>query len=107
MTESVLEQCIDKTIDGSYQVNDKKLEDLAAPVLCQFLDLKAEREIHSLYAIQRLINRLQHPNKMFSTILSCLFDNFAMSKTAILKWRDDNNPAEQEGKGKDSSHIGL
>lgn len=99
MTDVILDDCIVSTTDSSYQLNRAKLEK-TSPILSQFLDLKDERMIESLHAILRKIVALEHPSGCFQEILSCLYDNFTITKSAIFQWRDDTDPFEQEGKGK-------
>lgn len=98
MTDVILDNCIESTIDSSYQLNRTKLEK-SLPILAQFLDLKNERIIECLHAILRKIVALEHPSGCFQEILSCLYDNFTLTKEAIFQWRDNNDPLEQEGKG--------
>lgn len=102
LTDAILDNCIEKTIDGSYQLNRTTLVKLSA-ILTQFLDTKAEREIQCLHAITRRIVDLEHPSGVMHEILTCLYDNFALSKKGLFMWRDDNDPHEQEGKGKENS----
>lgn len=98
MTDAVLEHCIEKTTDGSYQLNRVKLDGCSA-LLAQFLDSKTDREIQCLHAIKRTIVELEHPSGCLHEILTCLYDNFALSKDGFLAWKDDSDPLEQEGKG--------
>ena len=103
MTDIILEECIQKTLEG-FQLNKSKFEKFA-PLLSQFLDTKEEREIQCLHAIKRKIVELEHPSGCLQDILSCLYDNFALSRKGFLKWRDDNDAHEQEGKGKENKLI--
>lgn len=68
--------------------------------MAQFLDMEIERHIECLHAILRKIVALEHPSGCFQEILSCLYDNFTLTKKAILQWRDNTDSFEQEGKGK-------
>jgi hypothetical protein len=100
LTESILDNCIEKTNgDGSYQLNRQKLEK-CSPLLTQFVDNIEEREVQCLHAIRQRIVELEHPSGCLQDILTCLYDIFALSKEGFLKWRDDTDPHEQEGKGK-------
>ncbi|CRK98546.1 CLUMA_CG011897, isoform A [Clunio marinus] len=98
LTDSILDHCFEKTIDGSYEINNPKLEKCSA-ILAQFLDAKSVREVQCLHSIKRKIVELEHPSNCFHEILSCLYSNFALTKEGFIKWRDDNDPLEQEGKG--------
>ena len=62
--------------------------------------MKPEREVHGLHTIKRIVVELEHPSGCLHDILTTLYDNFALSKDGFLMWRDDNDPIEQEGKGK-------
>lgn len=97
LTDSVLEQCIEKTTD-SYTVNRTKL-DKCSLILAQFIDVAPEREVQCLNAVKRKIVELEHPSNCFQEILSCFYDNFLLTKEGFNKWREDNDPLEQEGKG--------
>jgi hypothetical protein len=100
LTEVILVETIEKTLEG-FQLNKPKLEKLA-PLLAQFFDMKPEREVQGLHTIKRIIVDLEHPQQCLHEILTSLYDNFALSKDGFLMWRDDNDPLEQEGKGKRS-----
>lgn len=96
---------MEKTIDGSYQLNKIKLEK-CSQLLTHFLespdnDIRDDREVQCLHVIKRKIVELEHPSGCLHDILTCLYDNFALSKTGFFKWREDTDPTEQEGKGKD------
>lgn len=91
-----MKHSIQKTIGDSYQVNLTKLERFSG-LLTQYLDGNVEREMISLHMIMQLMNNLQHPSGVLPNILSCLYDNFALSRAGLYKWRDDDTP--QEGKG--------
>lgn len=106
MTETILEHCLVKTIDGSYELIRQKLEN-CAPYLNQFLDQEVNREVQCLHVITRMIVEREHPSGCLHEILSCLYDNFALSKTGFFKWRDDEDPLEQEGKGEINFNSNL
>lgn len=101
LTDVILEHCLEKTIDRSYQLNRIKLDKCSA-LLSQFLDQipkRDEQEVQCLHVVKRKIVELEHPSGCLHDILSCLYDNFALSKEGFFKWRDDTDPLEQEGKG--------
>lgn len=58
-----------------------------------------DRELFGLYAIQSLVNRLEHPNKLLHNILETLYDQDCISEDALLDWERSEDPEEQEGKG--------
>lgn len=95
----ILDHCLERTIDLSYQLNRQKLEK-CTPVLARFIDSNEELEVQALHVITRKIVELEHPSGCLYEIMTCLYDYFALSKPGFFKWRDDNDPLEQEGKGK-------
>lgn len=97
LTAVILDNCVEKTSEG-FSVDKSKLE-IATPLLINFTDGKMDREIHCLYAINAKLVELEHPVGCTNEILSCMYDNFVLSKETFMKWKDDNNPKEQEGKG--------
>lgn len=94
--ELILRRSIEKLADGSYKVEREKLEHGAA-LLTQFVEKSKEKQIECLKIIHRIMNELEHPCGCLNDILSCLYDNFALSKSAFFKWHDE--PLDQEGKG--------
>lgn len=102
LTDVILDHCLDKTIDRSYQLNRSKL-DKCSGLLSHFLDSipqRDEQEVQCLHVVKRKIVELEHPSGCLHEILTCLYDNFALSKEGFFKWRDDTDQFEQEGKGK-------
>lgn len=96
---------MEKTIDGSYQLNKIKLEK-CSQLLTHFLEstddeVRESREVQCLHVIKRKIVELEHPSGCLHDILTCLYDNFALSKKGFFKWREDTDPTEQEGKGEE------
>lgn len=79
-------------------MNKSKLENASA-LLTQFTDGKMDREIYCLYAVNGKLVELEHPVGCTNEILTCMYDHFVFSKETFMKWKDDNNPKEQEGKG--------
>lgn len=98
LVELILRRSIEKLADGSYRVEREKL-DLGASLLTQFTEKSKEKQIESLKVIHRFMNEIEHPSGCLNDVLSCLYDNFALSKSAFFKWHDDKDPLEQEGKG--------
>lgn len=96
--ELILRICITKQSDGSYEVEREKLDSLAQ-VLSHFVEKQDEDQVQCLKVIQYFINKLEHPYGCLNDILTCLYENVALSKTAFFKWHDDDNPQDQEGKG--------
>lgn len=96
--ELILRKNIEKLADGSYRVEREKL-DIGASLLTQFVEKSKDKQIECLKVVHHIMNELEHPSGCLNDILSCLYDNFALSKSAFFKWHDDNDPLEQEGKG--------
>lgn len=69
------------------------------PILKKYLDANKDKEVYSLYAIQNLVNRLEHPNKLLHSILELLYDNECISEEGLFDWEKSDDPEEQEGKG--------
>lgn len=97
--ELILKFSITKQNDGSYVVEREKL-DFLVQVLSHFVENQEENQVQCLRVIQYYINKLEHPYGCLTDILTCLYENVALSKTAFFKWHDDDSPQEQEGKGK-------
>lgn len=98
LMELILKRSIEKLPDGSYKLEREKL-DIGASLLTQFVEKSKEKQIECLKVIHHFMNELEHPSGCLNDILSCLYDNFALSKSAFFKWHDDSDPLEQEGKG--------
>ena len=70
-----------------------------ASLLKRVLDAKVDREMQALYAIQPLIHRLEHPNKLLHQIFECLYHADVITSEGFEAWETSPDPAEQEGKG--------
>ena len=92
--ELILRRSIEKLADGSYKVEREKLEQ-GASLLTQFVEKSKDKQIECLKIIHRIMNELEHPCGCLNDILSCLYDNFALSKSAFFKWHDD--PLDHDG----------
>jgi hypothetical protein len=99
LMELTLKNCIEKMTDGSYRLERERL-DFFAPLLTQFVEKSKDKQIQCLQVIHRFMNELEHPQSCLNDILTCLYENFALSKSAFFRWHDDTDPLEQEGKGK-------
>lgn len=80
-------------------VNSKRLEALV-PLLQQFVNSDEQLELQVVYAIQKLIVRMQHPQGMVVSIFSCFYDADLISEESFNKWKTSDDPMEQGGKGK-------
>lgn len=70
-----------------------------AVILKRILDAKVERETQALYALQALIHKLEHPNKLLHQIFECLYQADVITYEGFEQWEISKDPAEQEGKG--------
>jgi len=69
------------------------------PVLKKYLDANIQREVEALTALQYLMHRLEHPNKLLHRIFDSLYEDDVMSGDGFITWEKEDNPANQEGKG--------
>lgn len=95
----ILRNCIEKLPDGLHHIEREKL-DSGTSLIAQFVEKNKEKQIQCLKVIHQFMNELEHPSGCLNDILTCLYDNFALSKSAFFKWHDDKDPLEQEGKGR-------
>lgn len=70
-----------------------------ATILKRILDAKVDRETQALYALQALIHKLEHPNKLLHQIFECLYQADVITYEGFEQWEVSKDPAEQEGKG--------
>lgn len=80
-------------------VLNKDLLNTRVPILKKYLDANKDRELYALYAIQSLVNKLEHPNKLLHHILEVLYDKDCISEDALFDWEKSEDAEEQEGKG--------
>merc|ERR1719282_1785407 len=100
LTTTVVESCIDG-IGGPtnlLQLNTDQLK-IRNLLLKKYLDAKCSLECQALLALQYLMHRLEHPNKLLHTIFEKLYDEDVISEEAFMNWENNDDPAEQEGKG--------
>merc|ERR1719445_2217660 len=80
------------------QLNEEKLN-LRSAILKLYLDQHSRLELSVLLALQHLMQRLEHPNKLLHAIFEKLYDNDIVSEDGFQSWEKNDDPAEQEGKG--------
>jgi len=95
---------IESVIDGlGGPTNDCKLNEeqlkLRNPVLKKFLDGNPKLEMQALLAMQYLMHKLEHPNKLLHSIFEKVYDDDVVSEEAFMAWSKNDDPHEQEGKG--------
>jgi len=102
LTTAVAESTI-AGIGNHEQPNNRTLETDAmqhrAVILKRYLDAKVERETQALFALQALVHKLEHPNKLLHQIFECLYQADVITYEGFEQWEQSKDPAEQEGKG--------
>ncbi|XP_067140206.1 eukaryotic translation initiation factor 4 gamma 3-like isoform X2 [Centruroides vittatus] len=92
---------VENSIEGEVSVSrfDKKKLLPRLPLLQKYLDLEICLELQVLYALQAIVNRLEHPKGLLINIFQFLDDQDIISDEAFIQWEQSTDPAEQEGKG--------
>jgi len=80
------------------KLNEDSLK-LRNPVLKKYLDADLKREVEAIFALQHLMLKLEHPNKLLHSIFDKLYDEEVVSENGFFAWEANDDPAEQEGKG--------
>lgn len=93
LTRAVMEHCI----ENGTKLNPIELQKVLL-VLQKYIDNKGERELQAMYAIQRLVVELEHPQSLLLTIMQQLYDGYVINEGFGL-WKDSEDPLEAEGKG--------
>jgi len=84
---------------GSSQGNlDKSRFGDRTVVLQKYMSDDLGRQRQALYALQHLMHRLEHPNKLLHYFFEELYNNDIVSDEAFEAWHNCDDPAEQEGK---------
>jgi len=94
VTESVVEGAQGETCTLNKELLMERL-----PILKKYIDADKERELYAMYALQNLVNKLEHPHKLLHNILEILYDNEVISDEGIFEWEGSKDVEEQEGKG--------
>ena len=100
LTAAVVESALIEIADqpNNFSLDQDAMQQRAV-ILKRILDTKIEREAQALYAIQALIHKLGHPNKLLHRIFECLYQSDVISYEGFEQWEKSKNPAEREGKG--------
>ncbi|XP_062563157.1 eukaryotic translation initiation factor 4 gamma 1 isoform X2 [Armigeres subalbatus] len=93
LTKAVIEHCI----DNKTKLNIQEIQRWH-PILQKYLDNKPERELQAMYAIQRLVVELEHPQNLLHSLLEPLYDNDVINEGFTL-WIESKDPLEEQGKG--------
>jgi len=100
LTTAVVESCIDGIGGPTSQCKlNEGLLKMRHPILRKYLDGKAPLEGQALVALQYLMHKLEHPNKLLHTMFEKLYDDEIISEDAFFIWEKNDDPSEQEGKG--------
>ncbi|XP_044751376.1 eukaryotic translation initiation factor 4 gamma 3-like isoform X2 [Coccinella septempunctata] len=65
----------------------------------KYVDNNPTYELQCLYALQSLVNHLEHPQGLLLSILNKLSEDSIFAQESFLSWESSKDPAEQEGKG--------
>lgn len=68
-------------------------------LLQKYVDNDATLELQCLYALQALINKLEHPQGLLFSICNQLYEDGVFSQESFITWEQSTDPAEFEGKG--------
>ncbi|XP_074040783.1 uncharacterized protein isoform X2 [Leptinotarsa decemlineata] len=58
-----------------------------------------DKEMQCLYSLNTLINKMEYPQGLLLQICNCLYDMGAIKQETFIRWKNDDNPNEQAGKG--------
>lgn len=94
----IAENAITTLVDGNAELNDELVKGYM-DLLQKYLDHREELELQALYALQALVNRLQHPKGILVHLFNAFYDCDLISEDAFQQWAESPDPAEQEGKG--------
>ncbi|KAK9888566.1 hypothetical protein WA026_000810 [Henosepilachna vigintioctopunctata] len=85
------------SMDGNI-INEEKLRK-TNKLFQKYVDSNPTYELQCLYALQSLINILEHPSGLLLAMFNKLNENSILSQESFIAWENSNDPAEQEGKG--------
>lgn len=121
-----MEFCCDEYSTGqsqpSYKLNNVKLESLSL-LLQRYIDNEINRELQCIYALQHFAFVREYPPGkllfedlrlfvdfsnnilniflgLLNSIFEVLYDNDVLSVEAFEKWKNSDDPSENQGKGK-------
>ncbi|XP_037084967.1 eukaryotic translation initiation factor 4 gamma 1-like [Pollicipes pollicipes] len=91
--------CFDAIVidNGAEKVQLSRLEKHGPLLKC--LIVSVELELAALYGVLALVRHLQFPPNVLDQCFRQLYDMDVISEPAFLRWREGNDPAEQEGMG--------
>jgi len=68
-------------------------------VLKKFVDGSDQLELQCLYALQALINKLEHPKGLLNQLFQSFYEENVVPTEAFYQWETSTDPHEQENKG--------
>jgi len=95
---AVMESVVSNEVSGACSVNKDLLAE-RIPILKKYIDATKERELYAMFALQNLVNKLHHPNKLLHNMIEQLYDSEVISDDGIFDWEKNLDVDEQEGKG--------
>ncbi|XP_077509669.1 eukaryotic translation initiation factor 4 gamma 3-like isoform X6 [Amblyomma americanum] len=98
LVTAVAENAITMNRDGSGELKEDLIK-AYGDLLQKYLNHDEERELQALYALQALVNRLEHPKGILVQLFNAFYDCDLVSEDAFQRWADSKDLAEQEGKG--------
>nr|XP_029719802.1 eukaryotic translation initiation factor 4 gamma 3-like [Aedes albopictus] len=92
ITRAVIEHCI----EDKATLNESEFIKWF-PILQKYIDGRPERELNAMYAIQRLMVELEHPQNLMQIIMEGILYNDIL-KEGIALWLESTDPLEESGK---------
>ncbi|KAL1413854.1 hypothetical protein MTO96_007908 [Rhipicephalus appendiculatus] len=98
LVTAVAENAITLLGDGNAELKEDLIKTYT-DLLQKYLNHDEERELQALYALQALVNRLEHPKGILVQLFNAFYDCDLISEDAFHRWSSSDDLAEQEGKG--------
>ncbi|XP_037513259.1 eukaryotic translation initiation factor 4 gamma 1 isoform X4 [Rhipicephalus sanguineus] len=98
LVTAVAENAITLLSDGNAELKEDLIKSYT-DLLQKYLNHDEERELQALYALQALVNRLEHPKGILVHLFNSFYDCDLISEDAFHRWSASEDLAEQEGKG--------
>jgi len=100
LTTVLVESCVSGIGGPQNQCNlDENKFKERSKILKRYLDGVGALEVQALLALQYLMHRLEHPNKLLHNIFEKIYEDEVISDESFINWEKNNNPKESEGKG--------
>jgi translation initiation factor 4G len=95
---AVMESVVGEEEGGPCSIKKDLLSE-RIPILKKYIDAIKERELYAMFALQNVVNKLHHPNKLLHNMIELLYDGEVISDDGIFDWEKNMDVDEQEGKG--------